>query len=618
MVASQFVATTAVALLALNTVAGTSSLPSLKLGFKVHRSTMEVFGTSTFDVYVKPVLSGSSVTFDGKVSFEQDGTTYNFVLVDSVPYYEEVSSTSNSTTCLPTDNVPSLPDIVEALASATAVSAVNTDQDISCTNGTWVSTTFAGEPYVLCTGSKTDSDDFTVYGEDLSVSFKYLTEDVTITKPANSPSDCEAVTGDSVALSSLGQIYGLTTSGSRRGLKEEAGTAHLASSKCACQGTPRPCLFFHGMDVDADGGIVDEYSFFGDIKQHAPCCSSFHFAILNTVDYAWYNDTLQQKACDAAMNVTTGRTDSSKTVINDLIVVAHSMGNSMFAGALATGKCSIGENVDWVALSGPMKGSMGSDFIHQICGSGSGSDTLLSKFGGLIGQCPGTTTRRSLVYDGGKYCDAACSLRYAAARAIHAKYVTAGICGTTYNGLISKEYAGLLAGGLIIPHHSSKNDGIVEFQSCVGDLNASKFDTTYASTWYAAKLNHADTTFHDGDGLFSSAQKPLKCDKLHGLQSASYPRLVPPGCSAAGKPGIVAIQAGSVSNSAAEAADAAQGIHRLSLFAPKADKACPPVSRTCYTLFTSHDTKSLATHLLVKAESENAYLPIFRKHVEGA
>ncbi|KAE9290918.1 hypothetical protein PF008_g25462 [Phytophthora fragariae] len=234
MVASRFAATTAMALLALadfNTVAGTSSLPSLKLGFKVHRSTMEVYGTSTFDVYVKPVLSGSSVTFDGKVSFEQDGTTYNFVLIDSVPYYEVVSGTSNSTTCVPTENILSVPDIVQALASATAVSSVNTDQDISCTNGTWLSTTFAGEPYVLCTGAKTGSGDFTVYGEDLSVSFEYLSEDVTITKPTNAPSDCEAVTGDSVALSSLGQLYGITTSGSRRVLKEEAGAAHLASSK---------------------------------------------------------------------------------------------------------------------------------------------------------------------------------------------------------------------------------------------------------------------------------------------------------------------------------------------------------------------------------------------------
>ncbi|KAG7390165.1 hypothetical protein PHYPSEUDO_008619 [Phytophthora pseudosyringae] len=487
-----------------------SALPSIKLGFSVHRSTMAIFGSTSFDIYVKPVVSGSSVTFDGKATLEQDGITHNFYLVDSVPYHEVVGNNGDSTTCLPNDNIPSVSAIVEALASATPVSSVNTDQAISCNNGTWLSASLAGEPYVLCTGSDASDGNFIVYGEDLSVSFKFLSEDVAITKPTNAPSDCEAVTDDSVELSSLGQLYGITPKGSRRTLREEAATAHLASSTCVCQGTPRPCLFFHGMDVTADGGIVDEYAFFGDIKQHAPCCSSFHFAVLNTVDYAWYNDSLQQKACDAAMNVTTGKTNSGLTEINDLIVVAHSMGNSMFAGALATGKCSIGRNVDWVALSGPMTGSMGSDFLYQICGVDGNADTILSKFGGLISQCPGTTTRRSLVYDGGDYCDAECSLRYAATRAMHKKYVTAGVCGTTYNGLLSKEYAGLLTGGLLIPHHSPKNDGIVEFQSCVGDLDASKFDTTYASTWYAAKLNHADTTFHDGDGLFSSAQKPLK------------------------------------------------------------------------------------------------------------
>uniref|UniRef100_H3GKL3 Uncharacterized protein n=1 Tax=Phytophthora ramorum TaxID=164328 RepID=H3GKL3_PHYRM len=442
---------------------------------------MAIYGASTFDVYIKPMLNGSNVSFQGKATFEQDGVVHSFYLIDDSAYHQVVDGSIDTTTCLPADSIPSVSDIVEAIASATAISSVNTDQDISCTNGTWLSTTFSGESYVLCTGSDINENNFTVYGEDLSVTFEYLSEDVTITKPKSAPIDCEGAQDNSVELSSLGQVYGISLSGSHRALKEEAGAVHLASSTCACQGTPRPCLFFHGMDVAADGGIVNDYSFFGDIKEHAPCCSSFNFAVLNTEDYEWYNDTLQQKACDAAMNVSTGNPHSGSTEINELIVVAHSMGNSMFAGALATGKCSIGKNVDWVALSGPMKGSMGSDFIHEICGSSSGSNTLLSKLGSLI-----------------------------AARAIHAKYVTAGICGTTYNGLLSKEYAGLLAGGLVIPHHSSKNDGIVEFQSCVGDLDASKFDTTYASTWYAAKLNHADTTFHDGDGLFSSAQKPLK------------------------------------------------------------------------------------------------------------
>ncbi|KAJ8571315.1 hypothetical protein ON010_g5517 [Phytophthora cinnamomi] len=504
------VAAAVVALASLDAVAATSALPSIKLGFNIQRSTMEVYGTSTFDVYVKPVLSGSNISFDGKVTFEQDGTTHNFVLIDSIPFHEVVNSTADATTCLPTQLFPSVPDIVKAIASATAVSSVSTEQDISCNNGTWLSTTFAGESYVLCTGADGEDGNFTVYGEDLSISFEYLSEDVTITKPTNAPSDCAAVSDGSVALSSVGSLYGLTTSSSRRVLKEEVGAARLASSSCTCQGTPRPCLFFHGMDVKADGGIVDSYSFFGDIKEHAPCCSSFSFAILNTVDYEWYNDTLQQKACNAAMNVSTGTADSGKTEINDLIIVAHSMGNNMLAGALATGKCSIGSNVDWIDLSGPMKGSMGSDFLHEICDGGSTLQNILAELGGIIGQCPGTTTRRSLVYDGGDYCDSACSARYAAARTVHEKYVTASMCGTTYSGLLSSEYLGLLAGGLLIPHHSSKNDGIVEFQSCIGNLDSSSFDDTYSANWYAAALNHADTTFHNGEGLFSSAKKPLK------------------------------------------------------------------------------------------------------------
>ncbi|POM71098.1 Hypothetical protein PHPALM_12379 [Phytophthora palmivora] len=456
---------TTAALINFDAAAATSSLPSIKLGFNIQRSTMEVYGSSIFDVYVKPVLSGANVSFDGKVTFEQNGTTHTLYVVDSIPYHEVVNSTTDSTTCLPTELFPSVPAIVDAIASATAVSSVSTDQDISCNNGTWLSTTFAGESYLLCTGADAEDGNFTVYGEDLSISFEYLSEDVMITKPVNAPSDCSVVKDGSVTLSSLGNLYGITRSS-----------------------TPRPCLFFHGMDVEADGGIVDSYSFFGDIKDHAPCCSSFNFAILNTVDYEWYNDTLQQKACNAAMEVSTGTTNSGSTEINDLIVVAHSMGNNMFAGALATEKCSIGSNVDWVDLSGPMKGSMGSDFLHQICDGGNLFQDVLAELGGLI----------------------ECTARYAAARAVHEKYVTASMCGTTYSGLLSSEYLGLLAGGLLIPHHSSENDGIVEFQSCIGDLDTSSFKTTYSTTWYAAALNHADTTFHNGEGLFSSAKKPLK------------------------------------------------------------------------------------------------------------
>ncbi|KAL4133405.1 hypothetical protein PRIC2_003723 [Phytophthora ramorum] len=214
---------------------------------------MAIYGASTFDVYIKPMLNGSNVSFQGKATFEQDGVVHSFYLIDDSAYHQVVDGSIDTTTCLPADSIPSVSDIVEAIASATAISSVNTDQDISCTNGTWLSTTFSGESYVLCTGSDINENNFTVYGEDLSVTFEYLSEDVTITKPKSAPIDCEGAQDNSVELSSLGQVYGISLSGSHRALKEEAGAVHLASSTCACQGTPRPCLFFHGMDVAADG-----------------------------------------------------------------------------------------------------------------------------------------------------------------------------------------------------------------------------------------------------------------------------------------------------------------------------------------------------------------------------
>lgn len=309
-----------------------ASLPSLKLGFDIKRPSMTVRSTTTFDVFVTPVVSGNAVSFNGKVTVKQEGATHNFFLVDGVPYHEVSDGTTSTTTCQSAAYIPSVSavvDVVDAISSATAISSVNTDQDISCYNGTWLSTTFGGEMYALCVGANVDEDNFLAYGADLSVSFEYLSTGVVIRKPPDAPSNCNDVTDGSVVLSSLDTIYGKTLVEAHRKLKEEVGSAHLASPTCTYQSKPRPCLVFHGMDVKEDGGIVDDSSFFGDIKEHAPCCTSFNFAVLNTVDSAWYNDTLQQKACDAAMNVTTGRTDSGLTEINDLIVVAHSMGNSM-------------------------------------------------------------------------------------------------------------------------------------------------------------------------------------------------------------------------------------------------------------------------------------------------
>lgn len=503
-------------LLAASVANAESPLPSLRLSFALKRSSMAVYGATSFDVYANPVVSESSasVSFDASVSFSQDDTTHNFLVVDGAAYHQVVNASADATSCLPPDMLPNVTDILAAFSAAEPVASVDTTQDISCSSGSWLTTTFAGETFVICENADADGG-FEVFGEDLDVTVSYLNETVAIAAPSTAPDNCVAEYGavdDSVSLSDVRLLWGAsvsTSANSTDGARKLRESVSLASSSCACKSTPRPCLFFHGMDVEADGGLVDSYSFWGDIKEHAPCCSSFHFAILNTVDYEWYNDTLQQKACDMAMNVTalsTGVTSGS-TTIQDTIIIAHSMGNNMLAGAVATGKCSIGSNVDWVDLAGPLTGSMGSDFLVDVCDN---SGAVVSSLATLIGQCPGTTTRRSLVWDGGAHCSTEQAAYYAAAQAVHKQHVTAGMCGTQYSGLLSSEYLSFFFGGLILPHHTSKNDGVVEFPSCVAGLDESLFAADYTSTYYAAALNHGDMAFHNGEGLFSSAKKPLK------------------------------------------------------------------------------------------------------------
>ncbi|KAG2771212.1 hypothetical protein Pcac1_g17833 [Phytophthora cactorum] len=76
---------------------------------------------------------------------------------------------------------------------------------------------------------------------------------------------------------------------------------------------------------------------FGDIGDHAPCCTTVKYAVLNTVDAGWTNDTLLQKFCDFSLSMS-GSSDLTSRTISDTIVVTHSMGGLVMANALATGK----------------------------------------------------------------------------------------------------------------------------------------------------------------------------------------------------------------------------------------------------------------------------------------
>lgn len=143
--------------------------------------------------------------------------------------------------------------------------------------------------------------------------------------------------------------------------------------------------------------------------------------------------------------------------IEDTIIVAHSMGNLMLAGAVANGYCSIGSSSSWLAISAPMKGSMASDYLQSSCSS----NVITKTVADLISGCPATTSAKSLAYQGGSYASASLNAAYTAAQAVHQKYVTGAMCSDSYEGLISSDQIKLQLAGSIIPHKSDENDGMV-------------------------------------------------------------------------------------------------------------------------------------------------------------
>ncbi|TYZ53213.1 hypothetical protein PybrP1_007804 [[Pythium] brassicae (nom. inval.)] len=500
---------------------------SLRLRFKVKRDTMAVHGLSTFDVLANPVLSANadgsqSASFDGVAMFAIGDILHTYTLVDNVAYYtaETVDGASGAPTktasCLPAGTLPPIDEILTAINSAKFVSAVNSEEKLACGSNSLYKLSFAGEQFVMCSESGNSLAGFKIYGADLDVDVSFLSSPITITAPALSDDaklTCEKISSGAVVSTSTAKL--LTGAGrdyvnhvlSRTNRLDSVMT--LASSSCSCKGPKRPCLFFHGVDKKEEGAPQDSLDYFGDIHKHAPCCSSVKFAVLDTYNYGWDSDALQQKVCSLSLSMSNSSNIATKSIENT-IIVAHSMGNLMLGGAIATGKCSLAKSSSWVAISGPMRGSMGSDLVQTVCAGGNLGADIVKAVVGLFGQCPASVARRSLSYEGERYMTPALQAKYDALQVVYKKFTSAAMCSNSFTGLLSLDQLPLILGGTIIPHKSSENDGVVEYGSCVADLDASKFADSYSSKFYKAKLNHRDTAFRHGDALFNNAQKPIK------------------------------------------------------------------------------------------------------------
>lgn len=286
-----------------------------------------------------------------------------------------------------------------------------------------------------------------------------LAEAANIAKPEMSPallSSCETVMPSSTVTATTAAILaGATVNGTTSGNHIESVTV-LPEATCSCKGTKRPCLFFNGLGEPGSATVQDSSSYFGDIEDHAPCCSSIKYANINTEDYGWDSSLQQQNACNFALSMSSLSSAMTKTIENT-ILVAHSMGNLLIAGALANGLCKLGSTSDWVAISGPMAGSMGSDYLQSSCAS----NGLINAVANLIGKCPADIATKSLAYQGQSYASSTLNSEYVAAQAAFSKSVTAAMCSNSYSGLTSLDKAVYALAGSVIPHKSSQNDGVV-------------------------------------------------------------------------------------------------------------------------------------------------------------
>ncbi|ETP27903.1 hypothetical protein F442_22817 [Phytophthora nicotianae P10297] len=496
-----------------------STVPSLRLHATLNDKNVKIHGHSIFDVFLNPIVSSNntSIHYDGSSTFIQDDTKFTYVFENGTSYMVEshvsgnASSTWQTLHCLP--SIIPFKCIVPALNNVTSIPSASVGgETIKCPKGSLFQTVFSGVEFVLCASS---ASGFTAYGLDITMTVEYLATTIHHTLPAFSSdiSMCPVVGYPTpVTPVAIALLTGRPLpSPSSRKLKAAAPVAIEADS-CECMSTPRPCIFFHGLGNPIEKSELQDTpkltkEKFGDIGDHAPCCTTVKYAVINTVDVGWRNDSLQQKFCDFALSMSE-TSDLATRTISDTIVVTHSMGGLALASAIANGKCKLTASTSWVSMSAPMRGSMAGDVLQDIC---DGKFTkAVAGLMDLLGQCPTTIAKQSIYYQNGKYSTPELNAAYLAAQEAYRSNVHAALCSKSYYGVLSKFSPSCLVGGTVIPHKSDENDALVEFQSCLGGLDPDWFGNNYRDRFYAAKLNHADTAFLTHDSFFRDSQKPFK------------------------------------------------------------------------------------------------------------
>ena len=497
-----------------NGMTAPTDAPSVRLHVTMKREKMRFHGTLSYDVYATPVMSanGTNVLYDGYATFHDKGSEITYTLANGVAYLTTRDASGIETVeCLSHDALP-FDEILPALNAVSRIPGASIGEEaVKCPSGTLFRTSFAGTQYAVCMSGQAG---FTAFSSDLDIVAEYLNrqERVQAPKLTDGKSSCKSVArATPMTSTALALMRGreLPSSGTR--MMNAASHMAMQATECEPTSRPRPCIFFHGLGNPREAPELQDTpamirDTLGDMNGHAPFCSTIKYAIINTEDVGWRDDALQQKFCKFALSMS-ATSNVAAGMIDNVIIVTHSMGGLVMATALATGKCKFSPKTSWVALSPPMGGSMASDFAMDVCEK---DGTVAENLFDLTVHCPLTASRKSTIYQGEKYSTPAINNAYVAAQKAYRDNVAAAMCSDSPLGLFSEYQASSAIAGRILPHKSLKNDGLVEYKSCAAGLDDAKFGNHYRDQFYRPQLNHADTAFLTGDGVFKDSQKPLK------------------------------------------------------------------------------------------------------------
>lgn len=337
---------------------------------------------------------------------------------------------------------------------------VDGDNVRDCPVGKIAELEFAGEPFAYCTS---DNDLFTRFvGNEVAGTIDYLEKDengfdgmMTYQRElySNWNLTCEGIKEQQGNKEMMPLKWAATYNGLKNGRK-----LTVSNDTCGCKSKVRPCLFMHGVTMDKHGPPTSTYDeYFGNIHKYAPCCASTTFLHLNTDDHEWYSDKLTIELSGMLRSMSSGYNG----VIEDVIVVLHSMGNLILASAIEKGQIQLGDSSTWVALQGPMKGSRSMHGFKANCGPDiKWPNKIVEYILKRVGFCPVPIGYMSMVYMNEQYDDSHVDDKFEAVQQIYKQRVDAALCGRSSIGLFSPlSFATHTAA--LLSNHSTPSDGVV-------------------------------------------------------------------------------------------------------------------------------------------------------------